>query len=114
MPRLSKSDEEALAEFGFEISEPPEQENTRRSRYEPMWDAARALCQKMPGKSLKVRSYNNASTAYNDAKAINNGEKRGFEDQGDQWLAVASKNEEVRNDKDEPTYDLYLKYTPSE
>ncbi len=111
MARLNRADEEALAEFGFEITEPPEVENTRRSRYEPMWDAARALCQKMPGKSLKVRSYNNASTAYNDAKAINNGEKKGFEDQGSNWLAVAVKNEEVLNDKDEPTYDLYLKYT---
>jgi hypothetical protein len=112
MPRLSRSDEEALEGFGFVFEEPPEQENTRRSRYDEMWDAAKTLCEKMPGKSLKVRSYNNASTAYNDAKGINNGEKKAFEGEGDKWLAVATKNDEVRNDKDTgPTYDLYLKRT---
>jgi hypothetical protein len=115
MARLSKAEEEALETYGFVVEEPPEQDSTRRSRYEPMWDAARAVCQKMPGKSLKVRSYNNASTAYNDAKAINNGEKKGFEDveDGYKWTAVAGKNEDVLNAKDEPTYDLYLKYESS-
>ncbi len=57
MARLSRADEEALEEFGFSFEEPPEVDSTRRSRYEPMWEAAKALCEKAPGKSLKVRSY---------------------------------------------------------
>lgn len=112
MARLSKAEEEALESFGFSFEEPPEVDSTRRSRYDEMWDAAKSLCEKMPGKSLRVRSYNNASTAYNDAKAINNGEKKSFEGESDKWLAVATKNDEVRNAKDTgPTYDLYLKRT---
>ncbi|HET7713330.1 MAG TPA: hypothetical protein VFK94_02745 [Patescibacteria group bacterium] len=110
MARLSKADEEALESFGFEFAEPPEKEDSRRSRYDEMWAAAKTLCEKNPGKSLKVRSYNNASTAYNDAKAINNAEHRMFSDgEPADWTAVAVKNTEVLNDKDEPTYDLYLK-----
>lgn len=108
MARLTSADEKALEEFGFVFEEPPEGEATRRSRYDPMWAAAKVLCEKNVGKSLKVRSYNNASTAYNDAKAINNGEKKQFEGEADQWTAVAVKNDEVLNEKDEPTYDLYL------
>jgi hypothetical protein len=109
MARLNRTDEALVEEFGFTFEEPPEVDSTRRSRYEPMWEAAKALCEKNPGRSLKVRSYNNASTAYNDAKAVNNGEKKSFAGEGDHWLAVAVKNEEVLNEKDEPTYDLYLK-----
>lgn len=116
MARLNKADEDAIAEFGFAFEEPPDVASTRRSRYDDMWDAARNLCVKNPSKSLKVRSYNNASTAYNDAKAINNGEHRMFVpdpetgESASAWLAVAVKNAEVLNEKNEPTYDLYLKH----
>jgi hypothetical protein len=114
-PRLTNADNELLTEFGFEFEEPPEKSSVRRSRYDDLWTAAKALCERFPDRSLKVRHYNNASTAYNDAKSINNGDHRMFADAESvsDWTAVAVRNDEVLNDKDEPTFDLYLKRTAS-
>ncbi len=35
-----------------------------------------------------------------------------FVDEGDKWTATAVKNEEVLNEKNEPTFDLYLVRNP--
>jgi len=111
-PRLNQTDTKVVESYGFEFAEPPEQEGTRRSRYDEMWSAAKELCLKFPGQTLKVRNYNNASTAYNEAKSINNGEHRMFiPEEGhdaNEWTAKAVKNTEVLNDKGEPSFDMYL------
>ena len=112
MPRLNQTDTKVAESFGFAFEEPPAQDGARRSRYDEMWTAAKELCEKFPGQTLKVRSYNNASTAYNDAKGINNGDHRMFtvEEGHDatEWTAKAVKNAEVLNEKGEPTFDMYL------
>ena len=79
-PKISKSDQEVIDAYGFEFSEPPVRERTRRSKYDDMWASAIALCQRFPHQSLKVRSYGNSSGAYSDAKKINDGAHRMFEE----------------------------------
>lgn len=92
-PRLSKADETVLNEFEFEFSEPPDKYGPRRSKNDERFSAARAICMKYPGKTLKVTSYDKQSQPYNIARAINNGEHRIFEgDNEKDWLAVAGKD----------------------
>lgn len=114
MARLNKSQTETLEKFGFTVSEPPEREATRRSKYDELWEAAKAFLESAPGVTIKVRNYTNASAAYADAKAINNGEHRHFKDEGAKWLAVGTKTEdEVYEDTDgdeQPYYGVWLTY----
>jgi hypothetical protein len=91
MPRLNKTDEKVMEEFGFQFSSPPENAGTRSSRYDEMWEAARNVCMKFPGQSLLVITYDKPSQPYNTAKAINNGEHRSFKDDSASWTAVARK-----------------------
>lgn len=119
MARLSKSDETALEEFGLAFEEIPVVENRRTSKWDPVWDAAVSLCRRHQGKSLKVRTYNNASTAYKDAKDVNNGEFRGVqpdEDAGEtieSWTAVSVRTPETfvdKHDKVQHLFAIYLTY----
>lgn len=91
MPRQPKHVESAVNEFGFEFSEPPARSNTRRGKHFERWEAARRVAEANPGKSLKVLTYNQPSSAYTTAKQINNDEHRQFTDaeKGERWLAVA-------------------------
>lgn len=113
-PRLNKSQTETLEKFGFEISTPPEKDNSRRSKYDEMWEAAKALLETMPGTQIKVRTYTNASASYAEAKAINNGEHRHFKNEGEKWLAIGTKTEdETWTDDDgneHPLYAVWLTY----
>lgn len=113
-PRLNKAQSELLEKFGFEISTPPERDNTRRSKYDETWEAAKGLLESMPGVQIKVRTYTNASAAYADAKAINNGEHRHFKNEGEKWLAIGTKTEDetwTDNDGNEqPLYAVWLTY----
>lgn len=90
MPRLNKGDEKVVEQYGFLFATPPEKNSTRRSRYDEMWEAARELCKKFPNQTLKVRVHNNASAAYEDATKVNNGEKRNFAADYEEWVAVAA------------------------
>jgi len=118
MARISKGDEEKLEQFGLVFEDIPEVEVTRRSKWAPVWEAAVELCQRHPGKSLKVRSYNNASSAYKDAKDINNGEFRSVplhegEEPGQNWVAIATKSEELLDDENPDAghkFAIYLTY----
>lgn len=112
MPRMSKADEALVTEYGFSFTPPPEKDNTRRSRYDDMWAAARVLCQKYPGNPLKVRTYNHASSAYEDAKKINNGERKAFQQDYTDWTAVAapSTDPEEVNDDGKPLTAVYLTF----
>ena len=107
MPRLGKQDEKVVEEFGFEFSAPPENAGTRVSKLDERWEAARALCLKFPGQTLKVISYDKPSQPYNIAKAVNNGEHRSFKDDAASWTAVARK-EEIEGD--EPVWSVWLTY----
>jgi len=108
MARISKSDEAMLEQFGLAFEEVPEADNTRRSKWDPVWEAATALCRRHPGKSLKVRTYNNASTAYKEAKDVNNVESRNVHpEEGETWVAIAAKTDEV---VDEDAEKLQYKY----
>lgn len=113
MARISKADENLLEEFGLAFEEVPEVDNTRTSRYDALWDAAVQLCRRHPGKSLRVRTYNNASTAYKEAKDINNNEGRAkvTPEDGENWVAIATKTDEIyesRNGKESHVYAIYL------
>lgn len=112
MPRLSKADESTVEEYGFSFTAPPERDGTRRSRYDEMWEAARTLCRKFPGQTLKVRTHNHPSSAYDDAKKINNGEKRLFAHDYKEWRAVAapSTDESEIDDDGKPLTAVYLTY----
>lgn len=120
MARISKGDEEKLAEFGLVFEDVPDVEITRRSKWAGVWEAAVELCQRHPGKSLKVRTYNNASSAYKDAKDINNGDSRnvphGENDvAGVTWEAIATKTDEpVTEDSTDYKYAIYLTYHAGE
>lgn len=103
MPRLSQKDQQALDELGLEFGTPPEKSNTRRSKHDEKWQAARDLTMKFPGQSLKVLTYAQASQPYSIAKNINNGEHRYFEDDYEEFTAVAAKNEDG-------TYSIWLTY----
>lgn len=112
-PRLNKSQSETLEKFGFEISTPPERDTSRRSKYDEMWEAAKALLETMPGVAVKVRNYTNASAAYQEAKAINNGEHRHFKNEGNKWTAVGTKTDEVETDdegNEVAVYGIWLTY----
>lgn len=111
MPRLTNAERKSAEAFGFEFTAPPERESSRSSRYDEMWDAARALCESNPGTSLKVRTYGSSSGAYAEAKAINNSEHRKFKD-GSKWVAVAapSTNEEEVDEEGHALTALYLTY----
>lgn len=112
-PRLNKSQSDTLEKFGFEVSAPPERDTSRRSKYHEMWEAAKELLQTMPGVEVKIRNYTNASAAYAEAKAINNGEHRHFKNEGAKWTAVGTKTDEVETDdegNEVPLYGIWLKF----
>lgn len=90
MPRLTNKESATLEEFGFEFGAPPERHITRRSKHHERWEAAKTLCQKYPGQSLKVIEFTNASSAYQNAKQINNGEHKSFPGNDGTWAAVAA------------------------
>lgn len=94
MPKLNKSDAQVLESLDLEFGTPPERDNTRRSKHDERWSAARELTMKYPGQSLRVLTYNQASQPYSIAKSINNGDHRYFRDDADQFTAVAAKNED--------------------
>ena len=117
MARLSKADELTLQEFELVFEDVPEVDNSRHSKWDAYWEAAVELCRRHPGKSLRVRTFNNASTAYKEAKEINNGEFRGVplaEDEDlNAWTAIAVKTPETYVDKKERSqhiYAIYLKF----
>lgn len=107
MPRLGKTDQTTVEEFGFEFSTPPENAGTRTSKLDERWEAARELCLKFPGQSLKVISYEKQSQPYNIAKAINNGEHRSFKDDAADWTAVARKETVTDPENEEETVEQY-------
>jgi hypothetical protein len=90
-PRLNKTQEKVVEEFGFSfVDEVPEVDRSRVSKYDAMWEAARNLCARFPNKPLLVRVHNNKSQAYEEAKKVNNGEKRLFKTDFAEWRAVAA------------------------
>lgn len=90
-PRLNQGQQKVVENFGFAfVDEVPEVDRSRRSKYDEMWEAARTLCQRFPGKALMVRVHNHKPQAYEEAKAINNGDKRLFKEDFAQWKAVAA------------------------
>lgn len=103
MPKVNKSDATVLETLGLEFGTPPERDNTRRSKHDERWQAARDLTMKYPGQSLRVLTYNQASQPYSIAKAINNGEHRYFAEDSENFTAVAAKNEDS-------TYSIWLTY----
>lgn len=105
-PRLAKAVEQVVDNFGFEFSEPPPKQDTRRGKHDDRFEAAREVAMRYPGKTLKVITYNSASNAYNVAKSINNSEHRIFPDGNTNWTAVAG--------KDGDNYALWLTYRESE
>lgn len=98
MPRLNKGDQAVVDEFGFEFSEPPERANTRRGKHFERWEKAKEVAQKYPGNSLKVLTFNQASSAYSTAKQINNNEHRQFENDPQVWVAVAGPDATEENE----------------
>lgn len=112
MARLTKASEALLETFGFVVETPPERDNTRRSKWDEVWEAAKQFCETNVGQTIRVRSYTNASMSYSDAKAINNREHRHFKDEVPlAWTAVAAKTDEV-DDDDKPVYAIWLTYKP--
>lgn len=111
-PRLNKTDQGLAESFGFEFSTPPENAGTRTSKYDERFEAARTLCLKFPGQSLKVVSYDKPSQPYNMAKAINNGEHRSFKDDSANWTAVARKEEVIDPESEETVeqWSVWLTY----
>lgn len=115
MPRLTKAQTEIVDNFGFRFEAVPSKELTRVSKYDDLWTSARELLMAHPGQSVMVREYNQASAAYMDAAAINNGEHRSFKENG-AWAAIAVVNHDrkvtgPRTGKTTYGYDLYLTYT---
>lgn len=113
MARISKADENLLEAFDLVFEDVPEVDNTRASKWDSVWDAATQLCRRHVGKSLKVRTYNNASMAYKEAKDINNNEGRAKVHRldGEEWIAIATKTEETYESKNgnlSPVYAIYL------
>lgn len=102
-PKIKQTDLNVAEELGLEFSAPPERDNTRRSKHDERWQKARELTMKYPGQTLKVLTYAQASQPYSIAKSINNSEHRYFKEDGDQFKAVAGKDE---ND----TYSIWLTY----
>jgi hypothetical protein len=110
MAKMSASDSRTLEEFGFEFSAPPEIAISRRSKHEAMWEAAKELCSKYPGQSLKVIEYDKRTTAYQTARAINNGANKAFTEDFHEWTAKAS----VLSADEPDTFAIWLTYNGSE
>lgn len=112
MPRLAKADQSLVDDFQFEFSTPPESAGTRTSKLDERWEAARTLCLKFPGQTLKVISYDKPSQPYNLAKAINNGEHRSFKNDATSWTAVARKELVIDPESEEevPQWSVWLTY----
>jgi hypothetical protein len=104
MPRLNNTDAKTVEEFGFEFSAPPEIPIVRKSKHEELWENAKALCDKFPGQSLRVLTYTNKGTAYQTAKAINNGDNKAFKE--DYLLYTARASQVSVDDKD--TFGIWL------
>jgi hypothetical protein len=113
---MSKADTAVLEEFNFEFSAPPARSHTRKGKHYERWVAARALCEKNPGSTLKVMEYKNQGSAYQTAKSINNGEHRVFLADAGNWTAVAAPLPPFINEDDEEEsregYGVWLTYTP--
>jgi hypothetical protein len=119
--RLNKTDAATVEDFGFVFEAIPEVTSTRTSKWDEVWTKAVALCRSHPRQSLRVRSYNNASTAYKEAKEINNNESRyvtSDEEEGEHaWAAVAVKSEETyidKKDREQHLYYIYLTFQPEQ
>jgi len=115
-PRLAKADTELIETFEFEFSEPPAKEGTRKSKLDERFEAARTLCMKFPGKTLKVVTYEKQGQPYALARAINNGDHRSFKDDFADWKAVAGK-EVIGDNEEEPgseqeVWSVWLTYEP--
>lgn len=92
MARVSVADERLMEELGLAFEEVPDIDTGRRSKWDAHWEAAVELCRKHEGKTLRVRTYTNASSSYKDAKDINNNESRYVvPEDGETWAAVAAK-----------------------
>ncbi len=109
MPRPTKAVTTAIESFGFEFSEPPTKVATRRGKHTERWEAARVVCENNPNRPVKVLTYNQASSAYSTAKAINNDEHKSFPDaaKGEEWLAVAGQDP---SDTNPAQHAIWLKY----
>ena len=105
MPKLNKTDETVLENFGFEFSEVPEIQITRTSKHEARWEAAKAMCKKFPGQTLKVIEYDKKATAYQTARGINNGENKSFLEDYAEFTAVAKETEQGSD-----VYGIWLSY----
>lgn len=110
MARMTKADEAALAEFGFDFSEPPAVKHTRRGKHHDRWEAARALCERFPGQALKVIEYDKNSTAYTAARAVNNGDNKVFAKDYSDWKAAAGP---IEYEDGSVSYGIWLTYTPT-
>ena len=112
--RIAKGDLNTLESFGFEVSEPPAKDTHRRSRHHDRFLAARDFCMKYEGTSVKILDCNTQSTAYTNAKRINNGENTVFPDFHD-WKAVAAPvlvEEEDGTEVESGYYGVWLTYAP--
>ena len=105
---LSQRDKSLMEELGFEFAPIPERQNTRKGKYHETFVAARALCEKNPGKALRVLTAENPSQLYSMAKAINNGERSEFKADSSSWLAQAAK---VVDEEEGEYYGLWLTFT---
>ena len=117
MARISKTDEAVLGEHGFVFEDVPEIGSSRISAWDSVWQDAAALCRRHANKSLRVRSYSNASSAYKDAKQINNGESRYVTlEEGEEagvWTAVAGQTGNMTEDRkgnEKHEYAIWLTY----
>lgn len=114
--RPAKADLSLLEEFNFEFSAPPERAHTRRGKHHERWVAARALCERYPDQPLKVMEYKNQGSAYQTAKAINNGEHKVFATDSGNWTAVAAPLPPMEDENGEDAardgYGVWLTYSP--
>jgi hypothetical protein len=108
MPRLNRTDAQTVEEYGFTFSAPPERTSTRKGKHHETFMAARSLCEKFPGQSLRVLSFENPSQAYSLAKQINNGDRSEFKDDSADWTAKSAK---YVGDEGEDLYGLWLTYS---
>lgn len=116
MARLSKADNALIEQYDFEFTPPPERDRSRKGKHYERWVAARSLCEKNPGNTLKVMEYKNQGSAYQTAKQINNGEHKVFATDSGNWTAVAAPLPPLYDENDEEYmrdgYGVWLTYSP--
>lgn len=107
--KIDKATADVVAEFDFQIGEPPAFAITRKSKHAERWAAAMKVAQKITPQSVRMVSYDNSASPNNLARAINNDERDEFLTTDGKFTAKSAKDDIAGT-----SYSVWLMFTPNE